>query len=84
MSLDKAAVMNTLATIARDTLRYAGPIDLEMSLTEGLKLDSVGRLTLVVEVENRFQISLDPDDEARVQTVGDLVELIVARSTVDW
>jgi acyl carrier protein len=47
-----------------------------MSLVEALDLDSLRLLTLVVEVEDRFRICLDEEDEAQIQTVGDLLDAI--------
>ena len=38
--------------------------------------DSLGALTLAVEVENRFRIRLDPEIEAEIETVGDLVRVV--------
>ena len=48
-------------------------------LVEDLGLDSLGLLTLVVEVEDRFRICLAEGDETGVVTVADLVRLLRAR-----
>ena len=48
----------------------------ELRLVEDLALDSIQRLTLAVEVENRFRICLDPEDEEGIETVGDLAEVV--------
>lgn len=64
------------------TIRRLGPeearaeIRLDSHLIEDLGLDSVGLLTLAVKVEDRFRICLDPEDEARIRTVGDLVTVV--------
>jgi acyl carrier protein len=47
-----------------------------MTDREILGLDSLKLLTLAVEVENRFRICLDPEDEAGIETVADLVAII--------
>ena len=47
-----------------------------MRLVEDLRLDSIRLLTLAMEVEDHFQICLDEEDEAQIQTIGDLVGLI--------
>lgn len=44
-------------------------------------LDSVQRLTLVVAIEDAFQVCLDPDDEAQLATLDDVVRLVAARVT---
>ncbi len=48
----------------------------QMGLIEDLELDSLLLLTLAVEVENRFEIILTEEDEAAIQTVGDLVDVV--------
>jgi acyl carrier protein len=48
----------------------------ELRLVEDLALDSIQRLTLAVEVENRFRICLDPEDEEGIETVGDLAAVV--------
>lgn len=59
---------------ARLAGRAGGPggVDPSLRLAEDLALDSVQRLTLAVEVENRFRICLEPEDEEGIATVGDL------------
>ena len=52
------------------------PCTADMRLVEDLELDSLKALTLAVEVENRFQICLDPEIEAGIVTLGDLVEAV--------
>ena len=54
----------------------SGEIRPESRLVEDLGLDSVGLLTLAVEIEDRFRICLDPEDEARIRTVGDLLTVV--------
>lgn len=39
-------------------------------------LDSVQRLTLVVAIEDHFEICFDPEDEEQVETLNDVVRLI--------
>ena len=49
-------------------------------LVETLELDSLRRLTLVIELENHFRLCLEEGDEANVETVADLVATIRKRS----
>ena len=44
-----------------------------------LHLDSVGLLTLVVALENRFRVRLEEEDAAKVRTVEDLIALVAER-----
>lgn len=74
------AILATLADVAREHLGYDGPLPLDAPLVETMKLDSVRLLTLVTEVENRFQIVIDEQDEAGIVTVGDLVAVLRGRA----
>ncbi len=65
-----------LAEIARAKLNWNGSLARNMPLVEALALDSLKRLTLVVEIEDRFRICLDEGDEAAIETVGDLLDTI--------
>jgi acyl carrier protein len=53
--------------------------ELRHHLVRDLKLDSVGALTLAVALEDRFRVLLTDEDAAAVETVGDLVRLVVRR-----
>ena len=57
--------------------REPQPLD---DLILDLHLDSVGLLTLVVALEDRFRLRLDEEDAARVRTVADLVALVAERA----
>lgn len=48
-----------------------------------LDLDSLRRIELVIEVENRFRVRLEPEDEAEVETLGDLTDVIRRRAGED-
>ncbi len=54
-------------------------IDRDTHLVRDLALDSLQQLELVVAIENRFRVSLTPEDEAGLATVGDVARLIAAR-----
>jgi acyl carrier protein len=68
--------LRVLADIAREKLGWQGPLARDLPLVEGLALDSLKRLTLVIEVEDRFRICLDETDETAIGTVGDLLDTI--------
>ena len=42
-------------------------------------LDSVQRLTLVVAIEDHFQISFDPEDEGDARTIDGVVSLVMRK-----
>ena len=50
-----------------------------MRLVEDLGFDSLKLLTLAAEIENRFRVTLEPDEEAGIATLGDLQELLLAK-----
>ena len=77
MSAQAVSIIDRIAEVARVHLGWAGELRPEMRLVEDLKLDSLKRLTLALEVENHFRICLD--EEAAILTVGDLVEIIRER-----
>jgi acyl carrier protein len=71
-------VRAALREIAR-RLGHEGPLDGHLRLVEDLRLDSLGLLTLAVEVEDHFRVCLSAEDEAAIRTVGDLERLLLAR-----
>jgi acyl carrier protein len=48
----------------------------ETDLFRDLELDSVQQLTFIVELENAFEICFDEGDEARIRTIGDVVDIV--------
>lgn len=73
---EEGSILAGIAEVARLHLGWEGALTPEMRLVEDLRLDSVRLLTLAAEVENRFRVLLDEVDEARIETVGDLVEVV--------
>lgn len=73
---DRAAILAGIGEVACRHLGWEGPVTAGMRLVEDLKLDSIRLLTLAAEVENRFEILLDEEDEAGIETVGDLVRIV--------
>lgn len=65
--------------VAREHLDHHDPLPLEARLIEDLELDSIRLLTLAVEVENHFEVALEPEEEAEITTVGDLVRLVTVK-----
>lgn len=70
------AVLAGIAEVAAEHVGWQGELAPEMRLVEDLRLDSLRLLTLAVEVENRFRVALDEEDEAGIETVGDLVAVV--------
>lgn len=77
--MTRAEILAGIAEVARQHLGRSAPLESGQRLVEDLGLDSLGLLTLAAEVENRFRVALDPDDEARIATVGDLVDVLAGK-----
>lgn len=69
-------ILAAIARIVRAHLDWQGTLTPQLRLIEDLALDSLRRLTLAVEVEDLFRVKLEPEDEAGLETVGDLVVLV--------
>jgi len=56
--------------------RDVGP---ETHIARDLDLDSLRRIELAISIENHFRVRLEPEDEAEIETVGDLAVVIRRR-----
>lgn len=81
--MTEAEVLAGIAAVAREQLGLDRPLGPEARLVEDLDLDSLRLLTLAAEVENRFRVRLEPEDEAQIATVGDLVRVVAAKLTAE-
>lgn len=52
---------------------------LETELDYDLGLDSLDMVEITMELEERFNISIEDEEIANVKTVSDIVELVVAK-----
>ena len=74
--MDRPQILDAIRELARSKLDYEGDLQPESRLVEDLELDSIRLLTLAMEVEDHFEICLDEDDEAGIETVADLLALV--------
>lgn len=72
-------ILSGVERLAREKLEWRGELEPGMRLVEDLELDSMRNLALAIEIENHFRIRLEEEDEAAIETVGDLVELIARK-----
>ena len=72
--------MAEIARVLRDELGLSREVKAGDDLVTDLQLDSVGLLTLVVGLEDRFRVALAEDDASRVRTVAELAALIAQRA----
>lgn len=80
--IDDEEILVGIAEVARVHLGWEGEVTPDMRLIEDLRLDSIRLLTLAAEVENRFRVMLDEEDEAGIQTVADLMEAVRRKRVV--
>jgi len=65
-----------LSIIAKITGVQAASIAPEMELVADLDMDSAKALELLVELEDRFDVEIDDEDAATLNTVGDVLATI--------
>ena len=78
--MNERAIYAELVGILGRYARAGARLGPEADLARDLLLDSLARMSLVVEVEDHFHVSFDEADDAGVQRVGDLVRLIARRT----
>jgi len=76
--MDRPRVLRDVKQVLEDHLTITG-VDEFTHLFRDLELDSIQQLTFVVELENHFRICFDEGDEAGIETIGDVVDAVVAR-----
>ena len=74
--MTREEILRGVERVAHDHLDRPGELRPEMDLIDDLELDSLLLLTLAIEVENRFRICLEEEDEMAIRTVSDLVETV--------
>ena len=77
--MTRAEILAGVAAVARDAVGHEGDLAETQRLVEDLGLDSIRLLVLAAEVENRFRVALDPEDDAAIRTVGDLVSAVLTK-----
>ena len=65
-----------LQAIAEAELDWEGSLEDQQDLVEVFELDSLRQLSLIVAIEDHFEILLEEGVEAELKTVGDLLSLI--------
>lgn len=69
-------ILRLIADLQGIDVKTLQPIDL---FSDQLKIDSMGLIELVMEVEDEFDIDIDDDAVSRLQTISDLVKLVEAQ-----
>ena len=71
-------IHDRIAELLRDKLEVTAPLTPQTDLLAHLKLDSIQQFTLVVELENQFEICFDPGEEQDLHTLAQLTDLVLA------
>lgn len=81
LSEEKAKILEHLREIAREHLEVEEDVEINMdtSLVEGLQLDSLTQVVLINEIETAYYFEFEFEDQERIQTIADLVDLIIQR-----
>jgi len=74
-----ACVEEVLVSILKTHCRVTTEFRPELRLAEDLGLDSIGLLTLALELENHYRVRLEENPAAPPTTLGDLAELVKGR-----
>jgi acyl carrier protein len=78
--MDRQQLRETLLNVLeQETWERPSHLADEVNIREGLKLDSVDLLSVMLRVETQLGISLDSRDLDKIATVGDLLDLIQAK-----
>jgi acyl carrier protein len=78
--MDRAQLRQELLELLyQDTGQRYDRLDDSVTLKEGLGLDSVDLVSLVMQIENRFHIRLDSQELQRLKKVGDLLDLLQSK-----
>jgi len=72
-------VLGEIGRVLREELGMQREVRPGDDLVRDLQLDSVGLLTLVVGLEDRFRVALEEEDAAAIRTVADLAALVLRR-----
>ena len=70
------AVLDEVRRLFREKLERTETIERETGIATDLGIDSLDQLSIIVEIENRFEICFEPDGAQPVETIGDVVDEI--------
>lgn len=78
---DKNEILAGLAEIVNEeTGVETEEVQLEKSFTEDLEIDSISMMTIVVNAEEKFGVTIPDEEVKNLKTVGDAVDFIANAS----
>ena len=79
--MDRTALRQTRGERVEDgVVEKVGHLAYDQDLREGLKLDSVDLVTLVIEIQSKFAIQIPSEELNKLVRVGDVLDLIQAKT----
>lgn len=79
MSVTRDEVLAVIGRIATEELELGRPVSPSERLTGELELDSMGLTIMAVGLENHFRVRLDEGDAAPLETIDDVITLVLRR-----
>jgi len=78
--MDRTALRNSLRELLeQETWEKYESLDEATSLREGLNLDSIDMVSVVLQIQNQFQIEISSRELEGLQLVGQLLDLVEAK-----
>jgi len=77
--LEEDVMERVLKTLADVLNRRPEDIQLDTTLEDGLKMDSLQRMTLFILLEDEFEHVIPPEQVSDIRTVQDIVDFITIR-----
>lgn len=74
--MTREQILQGVRQVFSDYLDIHEGIEPESRFAEDLQLDSLNLLTLVVELENHFEVCFEEGDEQGIATVGGVIDLV--------
>ena len=77
--MSEGEIFHSVSELVSKTMKRDVEISMTTDFRRDLQLDSLKLLELVVAIEDRFEVCLEPGDEAALVTVGDVVRYLASR-----
>ena len=79
MALSEQEVLSGLAELISDETGIAtDTVEMDKSFTDDLDIDSISMMTIVVNAEEKFGVTIPDDEVKNLKTVGDAVTFITS------
>jgi len=77
--VSEGEIFHSISELVTKTMKREVEISMTTDFRRDLQLDSLKLLELIVAIEDRFEVCLEPGDEAALITVGDVVRFLATR-----